>query len=246
PRHRRAPAAPGRPHQAALQQPRDRLPRLDLADDLRRESRPPNPRQRVVEARPHAARLRRLEPRQVQRRDPSAVRHGAHHRTDRISIRAALTGHLVFSTLHTNDCPSTVARLLDMGIPAFLVASSLLLILAQRLGRKVCRQCREPYEADEGSLVPYGYVPTGKGKLQLYKGKGCAACNFTGMKGRIAIYEVMPVSEELRDAILKSAPTAELRSLAQAAGMRSLRQAGLMKVIEGTTTIDEVLRVTLS
>jgi len=182
------------------------------------------------------------------RQDPDVILVGETRdlETAQISIRAALTGHLVFSTLHTNDCPSTVARLLDMGIPAFLVASSLLLILAQRLGRKVCRQCREPYEADEGSLVPYGYVPTGKGKLQLYKGKGCAACNFTGMKGRIAIYEVMPVSEELRDAILKSAPTAELRSLAQAAGMRSLRQAGLMKVIEGTTTIDEVLRVTLS
>ena len=181
------------------------------------------------------------------RQDPDVILVGETRdlETAQISIRAALwPPGLLYA--HTNDCPSTVARLLDMGIPAFLVASSLLLILAQRLGRKVCRQCREPYEADEGSLVPYGYVPTGKGKLQLYKGKGCAACNFTGMKGRIAIYEVMPVSEELRDAILKSAPTAELRSLAQAAGMRSLRQAGLMKVIEGTTTIDEVLRVTLS
>jgi len=126
------------------------------------------------------------------------------------------------------------------------VASSLLLVLAQRLGRKVCKQCREPYDADEESLVPYGHVPTGKGKMQFYKGKGCATCNFTGMKGRVAIYEVMPIGEELRDGILKNVATAELRSLAQAAGMRSLRQAGLMKVIEGTTTIEEVLRVTLS
>jgi type IV pilus assembly protein PilB len=182
------------------------------------------------------------------RQDPDVILVGETRdlETAQISIRAALTGHLVFSTLHTNDCPSTIARLLDMGIPSFLVASSLLLVLAQRLGRKVCKQCREPYDADEESLVQYGHVPTGKGKLQFYKGKGCATCNFTGMKGRVAIYEVMPVGEELRSAILKNASTAELRSIAESAGMRSLRQAGLMKVIEGTTTIEEVLRVTLS
>jgi type IV pilus assembly protein PilB len=182
------------------------------------------------------------------RQDPDVILVGETRdlETAQISIRAALTGHLVFSTLHTNDCPSTIARLLDMGIPPFLVASSLLLVLAQRLGRKVCKACREPYDADEESLVSYGHVPTGKGKMQFYKGKGCATCNFTGMKGRVAIYEVMPIGEELRDAILKNAPTAELRSIAQAAGMRSLRQAGLMKVIEGTTTVEEVLRVTLS
>jgi len=182
------------------------------------------------------------------RQDPDVILVGETRdlETAQISIRAALTGHLVFSTLHTNDCPSTIARLLDMGIPPFLVASSLLLLLAQRLGRKVCRACREPYDADEESLVPYGHVPSGKGKVQFYKGKGCATCNFTGMKGRVAIYEVMPISEELRDAILKNASTAELRSMAQSQGMRSLRQAGLLKVIEGTTTVEEVLRVTLS
>jgi type IV pilus assembly protein PilB len=182
------------------------------------------------------------------RQDPDVILVGETRdlETAQISIRAALTGHLVFSTLHTNDCPSTIARLLDMGIPPFLVASSLLLLLAQRLGRKVCRACREPYDADEESLVPYGHVPSGKGKVQFYKGKGCATCNFTGMKGRIAIYEVMPISEELRNAILKNASTAELRSLAQSQGMRSLRQAGLLKVLEGTTTVEEVLRVTLS
>ena len=182
------------------------------------------------------------------RQDPDVILVGETRdlETAQISIRAALTGHLVFSTLHTNDCPSTIARLLDMGIPPFLVASSLLLLLAQRLGRKVCRACREPYDADEESLVPYGHVPSGKGKVQFYKGKGCATCNFTGMKGRVAIYEVMPISEELRDAILKNASTAELRSMAQSQGMRSLRQAGLLKVLEGTTTVEEVLRVTLS
>src|SRR5438093_326539 len=182
------------------------------------------------------------------RQDPDVILVGETRdlETAQISIRAALTGHLVFSTLHTNDCPSTIARLLDMGIPPFLVASSLLLLLSQRLGRKVCRACREPYDADEESLVPYGHVPSGKGKVQFYKGKGCATCYFTGMKGRVAIYEVMPISEELRDAILKNAPTAELRSMAQSQGMRTLRQAGLMKVLEGTTTVEEVLRVTLS
>src|SRR6267378_1239294 len=182
------------------------------------------------------------------RQDPDVILVGETRdlETAQISIRAALTGHLVFSTLHTNDCPSTIARLLDMGIPPFLVASSLLLIVAQRLGRKICRACREPYAADEESLVTYGHVPSGKGRVQFYKGKGCATCNFTGMKGRVAIYEVMPITEEIRDGILKNMSTAELRAIAQSQGMKSLRQAGLLKVIEGTTSIEEVLRVTLS
>jgi type IV pilus assembly protein PilB len=182
------------------------------------------------------------------RQDPDIILVGETRdlETAQISIRAALTGHLVFSTLHTNDCPSTIARLVDMGIPPFLISSALQLILAQRLGRKVCKECKEPYEADEDVLVPYGHVPTGLGKTQFYKGKGCQVCNFTGMKGRIAIYEVMPISQELRDAILRAVPTAELREVAQAQGMKTLRQSGLQKVIEWTTTVDEVLRVTMS
>ena len=182
------------------------------------------------------------------RQDPDVILVGETRdlETAQISIRAALTGHLVFSTLHTNDCPSTVARLLDMGIPPFLVASSLLLILAQRLGRKVCKDCKEPYEADEDVLVPYGHEPTGLGRTTFYKGKGCQVCNFTGMKGRIAIYEVMPATEEIREMILKNVPTADLRAAAQAQGMKTLRQAGLRKVLEGTTTVEEVLRVTIS
>jgi type IV pilus assembly protein PilB len=182
------------------------------------------------------------------RQDPDVILVGETRdlETAQISIRAALTGHLVFSTLHTNDCPSTIARLLDMGIQPFLVASSLLLILAQRLGRKICKACKEPFEGDEESLVPYGHVPQGLGKVTFHKGKGCPTCNFTGMKGRVAIYEVMPISEELRDAILRNVPTAELRELAQSQGMKSLRQSGLLKVLDGTTTIEEVLRVTLS
>ena len=182
------------------------------------------------------------------RQDPDVILVGETRdlETAQISIRAALTGHLVFTTLHTNDCPSTVARLLDMGIPPFLVSSSLLLILAQRLGRKVCSACREPYEVDQQTLVPYGHTATGHGKVTLYKGKGCPTCSFTGMKGRVAIYETMPISEELRDGILRSATAAELQEIAKSQGMKTLRQSGLLKVLDGTTTIEEVLRVTLA
>jgi type IV pilus assembly protein PilB len=132
-----------------------------------------------------------------------------------------------------------------MGIPSFLVASALLLILAQRLARRVCSDCKESYEADEEHLVPYGHVPEGLGRVTFSRGKGCQSCGFTGMRGRVAIYEVMPVSQEIRDLILRNAPTAELREVAHSQGMRSLRQNGLQKVLEGVTTVEEVLRVTL-
>ena len=137
------------------------------------------------------------------RQDPDIIMVGEMRdlETAEIAIESSLTGHLVLSTLHTNDCPSTPARLLDMGIPPFLVSSSLQLILAQRPGRRVCRDCKEPYEATEESLVPYGHVPQGLGTINFYKGKGCQTCNFTGMKGRVAIYEVMPISTEIRDLI---------------------------------------------
>ncbi len=182
------------------------------------------------------------------RQDPDVILVGETRdlETAQIAIRAALTGHLVFSTLHTNDAPGTIARLQDMGIPPFLVASSVLLVLAQRLARRVCKECREPYEADEESLTPYGHVPQGLGKVTLYKGKGCPACNFTGMKGRTAIYEVMPVTPEVRELILRGASTTEIRELAQQQGMKTLRQAGLLKVLEGATTAEEILRVTIA
>ena len=181
------------------------------------------------------------------RQDPDVILVGETRdlETAQIGIRAALTGHLVLSTLHTNDCPSTPARLLDMGIPPFLVSSSLQLILAQRLGRRVCRDCKEPYEASEESLVPYGHVPQGLGTVNFYKGKGCQTCNFTGMKGRVAIYEVMPVTTELRDLILRNATTNEIQDAACSQGMKTLRQNALQKVIDGVTTVEEVLRVTL-
>jgi type IV pilus assembly protein PilB len=181
------------------------------------------------------------------RQDPDVILVGETRdlETAQIAIRAALTGHLVFTTLHTNDCPSTVARLIDMGVPSFLVASSLQLILAQRLGRKLCRECREPYEVDPAALQPYGYVASGRARLTLHRGRGCASCNGTGMKGRTAIYEVMPISETLRTLILQNASTAALRAEAQQAGMKTLRESGVAKVLAGETTIEEVLRVTL-
>src|SRR5947208_9622534 len=181
------------------------------------------------------------------RQDPDIILVGETRdlETAQISIRAALTGHLVFSTLHTNDCPPTVAPPLAMGIPPFLIASALLLLLAQRLGRKVCKDCKEPYDADEESLVPYGHVPQGLGKISFYKGKGCATCNFTGMKGRVAIYEVMPINQDIRDVIIRTAPAVETGEAAQRQGMRTLRQNALQKVIDGGMTIEEVLRVTL-
>jgi type IV pilus assembly protein PilB len=182
------------------------------------------------------------------RQDPDVILVGETRdlETAQISIRAALTGHLVFTTLHTNDCPSTIARLFDMGIQPFLLSSALLVILAQRLGRRICKDCKQPVDGKEEDLAPYGHVPLGLPNVTFQRGKGCATCNFTGMKGRVAIYEVMPITEPLRDMILKSASTAELREQAQKDGMKTLRQSGLMKVIEGTTTIEEVLRVTLS
>jgi type IV pilus assembly protein PilB len=182
------------------------------------------------------------------RQDPDVILVGETRdlETAQIAVRAALTGHLVFTTLHTNDCPSTVARLVDMGVPPFLLSSSLLLVVAQRLGRRLCRQCREPYEAREEDLVPYGHVPTGRDRCILYRPRGCAACNQTGMKGRVAFYEAMPMTGGVRDLILKGGSTSALRDAALQAGMRSLRQAGLTKALEGVTTVEEVLRVTLA
>src|SRR2546422_998330 len=182
------------------------------------------------------------------RQDPDVILVGETRdlETAQISIRAALTGHLVFTTLHTNDCPSTVARLFDMGIPPFLLSSALLLILAQRLGRRICKECKQPVEGREEDLVRYGHVPQGRGPVTFYRGAGCATCNFTGMRGRVAIYEVMPISETIRDMILEDASTAVLREQAQKEGMKTLRQAGMAKVLEGVTTVEEVVRVTLA
>jgi type IV pilus assembly protein PilB len=181
------------------------------------------------------------------RQDPDVILVGETRdlETAQIAVRAALTGHLVLSTLHTNDCPSTITRLVDMGIPTYLVASSLLLIVAQRLARRVCARCVEVIEVDEEVLAAHGHAASGGGRLRVARGKGCERCNFTGMKGRIALYELMPITDTIRDMIVRDASTRELRAAAQAQGMRTLREAGIARVLGGTMAIDEMLRVTV-
>ncbi len=184
--------------------------------------------------------------RSFMRHDPDVILVGEmrDQETAQIAVRAALTGHLVLSTLHTNSAAQTIARLADMGIPPFLVSSSLRLVVAQRLARKVCQECREPYEADEESLLQYGHAPLGIKRCTLYKGKGCATCHFTGMKGRTALYEVLPITQEIRSLILNNTFASEIQDVASKQGMKTLREAGLLKVLEGQTTVEEVLRVT--
>jgi type IV pilus assembly protein PilB len=184
--------------------------------------------------------------RSFMRHDPDVILVGEmrDQETAQIAVRAALTGHLVLSTLHTTNAAQTIARLSDMGIPPFLIASSLRLVIAQRLARKVCPECREAYEVDEESLIQYGHAPLGLGRCTLYKGKGCATCHLTGMRGRTALYEVLPVTQEVRSLILDSTFAAEIQDVACKQGMKTLREAGLLKVLQGLTTVEEVLRVT--
>jgi type IV pilus assembly protein PilB len=182
------------------------------------------------------------------RQDPDVVLVGEMRdlETAQIAIRAALTGHLVFSTLHTNDAPSTVTRLQDMGIPPFLISSSLLLVIAQRLVRRICLECREPIQVPVSALIDIGFRPEEAEGVRIYAGKGCAACANTGYKGRLSVHELMWMIPELQEAIVRQRPANELKEIAVKAGMRTLRQTGLRKVANGLTTIDEVLRVTFA
>ena len=160
-------------------------------------------------------------------------------------MKAALTGHLVLSTLHTNDAPSTINRLMNMGIEPFLVASSVHLICAQRLVRKVCSNCKEPNPMTPEALMQAGFTPDEAKKVIPKKGSGCEKCNNTGYKGRVGLYEVMEIGEELRELILVGASGLELRRKAVEEGMITLRRSGLHKVMEGVTTIEEVVRETV-
>jgi len=180
------------------------------------------------------------------RQDPDVIMVGEIRdlETAEIAVKASLTGHLVLSTLHTNDAPSTINRLLNMGVEPFLVASSINLILAQRLARRVCSQCAEMVEVESGVLEHLGLSPVEAASTTVRHGKGCERCSGTGYKGRIALYEVMPLHEELREAILKGVSAAELKRTAIRLGMLTLRASALMRLKEGTTTIEEVLRVT--
>jgi len=181
------------------------------------------------------------------RQDPDVVMVGEIRdlETAEIGVKAALTGHLVLSTLHTNDAPSTIMRLLNMGVESFLVSSAVVLVLAQRLTRKICKECKEQIHVPPEFLRRLGFSDLDiNNGIEIYKGKGCPKCGNTGYKGRLALYEVMKMTDPIRELIVRGGSTEELRALAIKEGMRTLRQSGLMKAKEGLTTIDEVLSVT--
>jgi type IV pilus assembly protein PilB len=182
------------------------------------------------------------------RQDPDIIMVGEirDFETAEIAIKAALTGHLVLSTLHTNDAPSTINRLLNMGIEPFLVSSSTNAIVAQRLARKICTGCKEQINVSAQALIDIGVPPDEAGEVKVYKGKGCSTCAGTGFKGRVALYEVMRMNDELRELVLNGASTAELKREAMRHGMKSLRQAGITKLKEGITTLEEVVRCSAS
>jgi type IV pilus assembly protein PilB len=180
------------------------------------------------------------------RQDPDIIMVGEirDFETAEISVKAALTGHLVMSTLYTNDAPSTVSRLLNMGVEPFLVTASVIMVIAQRLGRRLCRECSEPIEVPQEALLDAGFRPeditTG---ITCLEGQGCGVCSDTGFKGRVALYEVMMFQDELKDLVLQGCSTAELKAEAIRMGMQTLRVSGLRKVAEGVTSLKEVLRV---
>jgi type IV pilus assembly protein PilB len=182
------------------------------------------------------------------RQDPNIVLVGEirDFETAEIAIKAALTGHLVLSTLHTNDAPSTISRLMNMGIEPFLVATSVNLIQAQRLIRRVCTECKEILPTPAEALVEIGFTPDEARDLKVYKGKGCSKCNNTGYKGRVGLYEVMEITDDIRELILIGASALELRKRAVESGMLTLRQSGLMKIRNGVTTLEEVVRETVA
>jgi general secretion pathway protein E/type IV pilus assembly protein PilB len=165
--------------------------------------------------------------------------------TAEISINASLTGHLVFSTLHTNDAPSAITRLLDLGVKPFLLASSLRCLVAQRLVRVICDKCKESYTPTEAELKGLGASAAQFANVQLYRGKGCSACGQSGYTGRKGIYEIFVVTEEVQALIYKQLPASDLRVKARELGMRTLREDGLRKVLAGITTLDEVIGVTM-
>jgi type IV pilus assembly protein PilB len=165
--------------------------------------------------------------------------------TAEIAVKAALTGHMVLSTLHTNDAPSTISRLLNMGVEPFLITASVNLVLAQRLARKICVDCRQPIRIERSILKDFGLTDEQLAKAQLWKGAGCKTCNHTGYKGRVALYEVMRFNEGLKEMVLQGASTAELKAAAIRQGMLTLRMAGIEKVLAGVTTTEEVGRVTM-
>jgi len=182
------------------------------------------------------------------RQDPDVILVGEirDYETAEIAVKAALTGHLVLSTLHTNDAPSTVSRLVNMGIEPFLVGTAVNLIQAQRLIRRICANCKhEVTDVPNKTLIEIGFSPDQIGTFKLFKGRGCGVCNGTGYKGRVGLYEVMEISEGIRDLIMVGATAVELKKKALEEGMLTLRMSGLEKIKAGITTIEEVLRETV-
>jgi type IV pilus assembly protein PilB len=180
------------------------------------------------------------------RQDPDIIMVGEMRdlETSQIAIQASLTGHLVLTTLHTNDAPGAVTRLIDMGVEPFLISSTLLCVLAQRLVRTICKKCRTPFEPTENQLSLLNLSPHDVGEKVFYYGRGCAACNDTGYKGRKGIFELLPVSEAIRELINQRAPTVVMRQKAVELGMVTLREDGLRGIFDGDTTIEEVLKYT--
>ena len=181
------------------------------------------------------------------RQDPDIIMVGEIRdlETAEISVKAAQTGHLVLSTLHTNDAPGTLNRLANMGVAPFNIASSVILITAQRLGRKLCTQCRKPEEIPPEALLQAGFGEADlDGSWQAFGPVGCENCKGTGYKGRVGIYEVMPISDEMRQLIMRGANTLDLAAQAQKEGIRNLRQSGLVKVKQGVTSLEEIEAVT--
>ncbi len=182
------------------------------------------------------------------RQDPDIIMVGEirDFETAEIGVKAALTGHLVLSTLHTNDAPATISRLLNMGVEPFLITASVNLVLAQRLARKICQDCRTEAEFDPQALIDIGVDEERAHTARVFRGSGCPTCNNTGYKGRIALYEVMRFHDDLKEMVLQGASAAELKAAAIKRGMVTLRMAGIRKLLEGLTTAEEVMRVTMA
>jgi type IV pilus assembly protein PilB len=181
------------------------------------------------------------------RQDPDVLMVGEirDFETAEIAVKAALTGHMVLSTLHTNDAPATISRLLNMGVEPFLITASVNLVLAQRLARKICADCKQPHQIEPQILKDIGFTPDQIAGANLMKGVGCKTCNGSGYKGRVALYEVMRFTDSLKELVLQGASSAELKAGAIKAGMSSLRMSGIKKVLDGVTTTEEILRVTM-
>ncbi len=179
------------------------------------------------------------------RQDPDIIMVGEIRdlETAETAVQASLTGHLVLSTLHTNDAPSAITRLMDMGVEPFLIASSIIGILAQRLGRRICPNCKEPYKPPAEALHRVGFNVEDMENVVFYRGRGCEQCRHTGYRGRQGIFEMMIINEEIQDLTVKRAPLSEIRAAALANGMKTLKMDGFQKVLEGITTVEEVMRV---